>query len=31
MTILFGRVVAQSSFAPWFEYDKFTLVWLLAG
>lgn len=29
--VLFGRVVAQSSFAPWFEFDRTTLVWLLAG
>jgi len=29
--VLFGRVVAQSSFAPWFEYGRPTLVWLLAG
>ena len=31
MTVLFGRVVSQSSYAPWFEYEKATLVWLLAG
>jgi len=30
-SVLFGRVVAQSSFAPWFEYERPTLVWLLAG
>jgi carbon starvation protein len=29
--VLFGRVVAQSSVAPWFEFDRSTLVWLLAG
>lgn len=29
--VLFGRVVGQSSFAPWFEYERPTLVWLLAG
>ncbi|MEX5218178.1 MAG: carbon starvation protein A [Nitrospira sp.] len=29
--VLFGRVVAQSSIAGWFEYDRPTLVWLLAG
>ena len=29
--VLFGRVVAQSSFASWFEYERATLVWLLAG
>lgn len=29
--VLFGRVVAQSSFAWIFEFDKMTLVWLLAG
>lgn len=28
--VLFGRVVAQSSMAPWFEFDRSTLVWLLA-
>ena len=31
IAVLLGRVVAQSSFAPWFEYEKPTLVWLLAG
>ncbi len=30
-SVLFGRVVAQSSMAEWFEYDRSTLVWLLAG
>jgi len=30
-TVLFGRVVAQSSHAWLFEFDKPTLVWLLAG
>ncbi len=29
--VLFGRVVAQSSFAVWFEFERPTLVWLLAG
>jgi carbon starvation protein len=29
--VLFGRVVAQSSFAWLFEFDRPTLVWLLAG
>jgi carbon starvation protein len=29
--VLFGRVVAQSSFAWVFEFDKPSLVWLLAG
>jgi carbon starvation protein len=29
--VLCGRVVAQSSFASWFEYERSTLVWLLAG
>jgi carbon starvation protein len=30
-SVLLGRVVAQSSIAAWFEYDRPTLVWLLAG
>ena len=30
-SVLFGRVVAQSSLAGWFEFDRPTLVWLLAG
>ncbi len=30
-SVLFGRVVAQSSLAPWFEFERATLVWLLAG
>jgi carbon starvation protein len=30
-SVLFGRVVAQSSVAGWFEYDRPTLIWLLAG
>ncbi len=30
-SVLFGRVVAQSSFAWLFEFDRPTLVWLLAG
>jgi carbon starvation protein len=29
--VLFGRVVAQSSYASLFEFDRATLVWLLAG
>ncbi len=29
--VFFGRVVAQSSYAWCFEFDKPTLVWLLAG
>ena len=29
--VILGRVVGQSSFAPWFEYDRSTLVWLLAA
>ncbi|MFO0705675.1 MAG: carbon starvation CstA family protein [Nitrospira sp.] len=29
--VLVGRVVGQSSFASWFEYERSTLVWLLAG
>ncbi len=29
--VLVGRVVAQSSLAAWFEYERPTLVWLLAG
>lgn len=29
--VLFGRVVAQSSYADLFEFDRPTLVWLLAG
>lgn len=31
VSVIFGRVVAQSSIASWFEYDRSTLVWLLAG
>ena len=31
IAVLIGRVVAQSSVASWFEYEKSTLVWLLAG
>ncbi len=30
-SVLFGRMVAQSSVAWWFEFDRSTLVWLLAG
>ena len=29
--VLFGRVVGQSSFAAWFEFERSTLVWLLGG
>lgn len=29
--VLFGRVIAQSSSAAWFEFERPTLVWLLAG
>jgi carbon starvation protein len=29
--VIFGRVVAQSSIAEWFECERVTLVWLLAG
>lgn len=31
LAVLFGRMVALSSFAAWFEYERGTLVWLLAG
>jgi carbon starvation protein len=31
VAVISGRAVALSSFASWFEYDKPTLVWLLAG
>jgi carbon starvation protein len=31
ISVLFGRVVAQSSWGTWFEYERSTLVWLLAG
>lgn len=31
MAVLVGREVAQSSYAAWFEYERSTLVWLLAG
>src|SRR6478752_2389675 len=31
IAVLLGRVVAQSSYASWFEYKRSTLVWLLAG
>lgn len=30
-SVLFGRTVAQSTMAEWFQYDRPTLVWLLAG
>ncbi len=29
--VIFGRVVAQSSVAGWFELERMTLVWALAG
>jgi carbon starvation protein len=29
--VVSGRLVAQSSFAPWFDFERHTLVWLLAG
>lgn len=29
--VLFGRVVGQSSYAAWFEFERPTLVWTLAG
>src|SRR5437660_1812276 len=29
--VIFGRVVAQSSVAGWFEFERATLVWALAG
>ncbi len=31
VSVIFGRGVAQSSVAHWFEYERSTLVWLLAG
>ena len=31
VAVLMGRVVAQSTFATWFEFDRSTLVWLLGG
>ena len=30
-SVIAGRVVAQSSLAGWFEFDRPTLVWLLGG
>jgi carbon starvation protein len=30
-SVLLGRVVAQSAFGVWFEFERPTLVWLLAG
>jgi carbon starvation protein len=30
-SVIFGRVVAQSSLAGWFEFDRPALVWLLTG
>lgn len=31
IAVLSGRVLSQSAFASWFEFEKTTLVWLLAG
>jgi carbon starvation protein len=31
ISVVLGRVVAQSSFAGWFEFERDTLVWWLAG
>ena len=31
LSVITGRVVAQSDFAAWFEYERSTLVWLLSG
>ncbi len=31
VSVIVGRVVAQSPVAHWFEYERSTLVWLLAG
>jgi carbon starvation protein len=31
VSVILGRVVAQSSFAGWFEFERDTLVWWLAG
>lgn len=30
-SVIAGRVIAQSSIAPWFEFERPTLVWLLGG
>jgi carbon starvation protein len=30
-SVLLGRLVAQSPFGVWFEFERSTLVWLLAG
>ena len=30
-SVVAGRIVAQSDLAPWFEYERSTLVWLLGG
>ena len=30
-SVIAGRLVAQSSLAGWFEFDRPTLVWLLGG
>ncbi|WP_447977864.1 carbon starvation CstA family protein [Candidatus Nitrospira bockiana] len=29
--VVLGRVVSQSAWAPWFEYERMTLVWALGG
>jgi carbon starvation protein len=31
LSVIIGRVVAQSGIATWFEYERSTLVWLLGG
>ena len=31
LSVIIGRVVAQSGIAAWFEYERSTLVWLLGG
>src|SRR5689334_19100457 len=31
LSVIIGRVVAQSGIAVWFEYERSTLVWLLGG
>jgi carbon starvation protein len=31
LSVIIGRVVAQSGIAVWFEYERSTLVWLLVG
>jgi len=30
-SVVLGRIVAQSDLAPWFEYERSTLVWLLGS